>query len=48
MRFKVSMINELGNCQEEAVLAKNEIEAKQELIIFNPMAKVLEAKLIYK
>ena len=48
MRFKVSMINELGNCQEETVIANNEKEAKMNVQTFNQISKVIKAKWVYK
>ena len=48
MRFKVSMINDIGNCHEETVIANNEMEAKRNVQTFNPKSKVLEAKWVYK
>ena len=48
MRFKVSMINDLGNCHEETVIANNENEAKNNVQSFNPNSTVLEAKWVYK
>ena len=48
MRFKVSMINDQGNCHEETVIANNEEEAKRSVQDFNPHSTVLEAKWVYK
>ena len=48
MRFKVSMINDLGYSHEETVIANNENEAKRNVQIFNPKSKVIEAKWVYK
>ena len=48
MRFKVFMINDLGNCHEETVIANNESEAKRNVKLTNPSSKVLEAKWVYK
>ena len=48
MRFKVSMINDLGYCHEETVIANNEEEAKRNVLDFNPHSTVLEAKWVYK
>ncbi len=48
MRFKVSMINDQGNCHEETIIANNEEEAKRNLLGFNPHSTVLEAKWVYK
>ena len=44
MRFKVSMINDLGNCYEETVIANSENEAIRKVQILNPKSKVLDAK----
>ena len=48
MRFKVSMINDLGHCHEETVIANNEKEARLNVQTFNPNSKVIEAKWVYK
>ena len=48
MRFKVSMINDLGHCHDETVIAKNEKEAKRNVQTFNPRSNVLESKWVYK
>ena len=48
MRFKVSMINDLGHSHEETVIANNEKEAKKNVQIFNPKSKVLQAQWVYK
>ncbi len=48
MRFKVSMINDLGNWHEETVIANNEKDAKMNVQAFNPTSKVLNAKWVYK
>ena len=48
MRFKVSMINEQGNCHEETVIDNNAEEAKRNVLDFNPHSTVLEAKWVYK
>ena len=48
MRFKVFMINDLGDFHEETVIANNENEAKKNVRNFNPKSKVLEAKWVYK
>ena len=48
MRFKVSMINDLGNCHEETVIANNQKEAKMNVKSYNPKSKVLDAKWVYK
>ncbi len=42
------MINELGNCQEETVIANNEIDEKKNLLTFNPQSKVVDSKWVYK
>ena len=48
MRFKVSMINELGNCHEETVIANNEKEAESNVNQKNPSSKVLDSVWVYK
>ena len=48
MRFKVSMINDLGKRHEETVIANNEEEAKKNVLGFNPNSRVLETKWVYK
>ena len=48
MRFKVFMVNDLGEEHEETVIANNEKEAKMNVQTFNPRSKVLEAKWVYK
>ena len=48
MRFKVAMINYLGNSHEETVIANNEKEAKRNVQALNPMSTVIEAKWVYK
>jgi len=48
MRFKVSMINDLGSWHEETVIANNEREAKRNVKRFNPKSKVIEANWVYK
>ena len=48
MRFKVSMINDLGNHHEETVIANNEEEAKSNVLGCNPNSTVLETKWVYK
>ena len=48
MRFKVTMINAVGNCHEETVIANNEEEAKRNVLDFNPHSTVLEATWVYK
>jgi len=48
MRFKVSMINDLGNLHEETVISNNKEEAKSNVLCFNPNSIVLEAKWVYK
>ena len=48
MRFKVSMLNKLGNSHEETVIANNEKEAKRNVQELNPKSNVLEAKWVYK
>ena len=48
MRFKVSMINDLGSRHEETVIANNEEEAKRNVLGCNPNSTVLETKWVYK
>ena len=48
MRFKVSMINDLGNYHEETIIANNEKDATRSVQKFNTKSKVLEAKWFYK
>ena len=48
MRFKVSLINDQGNCYEETTIADNKMEAKMNVQRSNPYLKVLEAKWVYK
>ena len=48
MRFKVYMINDLGNCHEETVISNNKKDAKRNAQKINPKSKVLEAKWVYK
>ena len=48
MRFKVYMINDLGNYHEETIISNNEKDAKRNAQKFNPKSKVLEAKWVYK
>ena len=48
MRFKVSMINDQGNCHEETVIANNEEEAKKNVLDFYHHSTVLEATWVYK
>ena len=48
MRFKVSMINNLGNRHEETVIANNKKEAKRNVLAINPNSTVLDAECVYK
>ena len=48
MRFRVSMINDLGDRHDETIIANNEKEAKRKVQTFNPKAIVLEAEWVYK
>ena len=48
MRFKVSMVNDLGNFHEETIIANNNEEAKMNVQMCNPDSTVLEAKWVYK
>ena len=42
------MINDLGKCHEETVIANNEEEAKRNVLDFNPHSTILEANWVYK
>ena len=42
------MINDLGHCHDETVIANNEKEAKRNVQLFNPNSKVLHASWVYK
>jgi len=42
------MINDLGNCHKETVIAINEKEAKKNVQSFNPNLSVLKANWINK
>jgi len=48
MRFTASMINDFGNLHDETVIAKNEEDARRNLLSFNPNSTVLETKSVYK
>ncbi len=48
MRFKVSMINDLGLFHDETVIANNKKDAIRNVELFNPKSKVLEATWVYK
>ena len=48
MRFKVSMITDLGNQHEETLIANNDKEAKRNELTFYPNSKVIETKWVYK
>ena len=48
MRFKVCMICNLGNSNEQTATANNEKEAKMNVQALNPKSKVLEAMWVYK
>ena len=48
MRFKVSMINDLGLLHDETVIANNKKDAIRSVELFNPKSKVLEATWVYK
>ena len=48
MRFKVSLISQLGKSYEETVISNNENEAKSSVLKLNPMSKVIDAKWVYK
>ena len=42
------MINDLGNCHEETVIANNEKDATRNAQKFNNKSKVVEVKWVYK
>jgi len=48
MRFKVIMINDLGNTYEETIIANNVNEAKNYVQSYNPKSKILDANWVYK
>ena len=48
MRFKVSMINDLGNCHDETIIANNEKEAIRNVLKSNLHSTVIEATWVYK
>ncbi len=48
MRFKVSMINQLGKFHEETIIANNSNEAKMTIQSFNPNSKIIDTKWVYK
>ncbi len=48
MRFKVSMINDLGNYHKDNIIANNEKESKMNVKKFNPKSRVLKVKWVYK
>ncbi len=48
MRFKISMINDLGNPHEETIIANNEKKARRTVQKSNPKSKVLETNWVYK
>ena len=48
MSFKDFMMNDLGSCHEETVIANNVKEAKRNVQTFNPKSKVIEVKWVYK
>ena len=48
MKFKVSLINDLGNLNEENVISNNKNEAKWNLQTFNPNLTVLNSIWVYK
>ncbi len=45
MRFKVSMINDIGNCHEETVIANNEKKAKMNVQMLNPKIIYLRSEI---
>ena len=44
MRFKLSMINELSDYQQETVITNNEKKEIRNVKTFNPQSKVIKAK----
>ena len=48
MKFKVSLINDLGNLHEENVIASNKNEAKRNLQTFNPNLTIFNSTWVYK
>ena len=48
MRFKVSMINDLGHCHDETAIANKKQEAIRNVQLFNHNSKVLETSWVYK
>ena len=48
MRFKIIMINNLGNLHEETVISNNDEKEKSNGQTINSKLKVLDAKWIYK
>jgi len=48
MRFKVSMINDLGKFHEETVIANNANEAEMSIHSLNPNSKIIDTKWVYK
>ena len=48
MRFKVTMVNDLGKSYEETIIANNENEAKANVQTLNPKSKIVMAEWVYK
>ena len=48
MRFKITMIKELGKQFDETIIANNKNEAKTDAYSFKPRSKIVSAELIYK
>ncbi len=48
MRFKVTMINDLGQLFEETIIANNHNEAKMNVKSNNPKSIIVDAKWVYK
>ena len=48
MRFKLFMIYDLGDFNEERIIANNQNQSKINVQIFNPKSKVLEPEFVYK
>ena len=48
MRFKVSMINDLGNHHAETIIANNKNAAKMKVKTFNPNSMFIDAERFYK
>ena len=48
MRFKVTMVNDLGKFHEETIIANNLNEAKINVMSLNPRSNLVDAKWVYK